>query len=159
MKENMLDVLMYLFENFMDNEEINYPEQSAINGELVAAGFEQPDIDKALNWLEDLSVLQQDAVDLCAPSQDALRVFSDRECKRMDADCRGFLMFLDQMGIIDPTSRELIVDRVMALEAEEIDLDQVKWVAMMVLFNRPGQEAAFAWLENLVYNEMEVTLH
>lgn len=159
MKENMLDVLMYLFENIMDSEENAYPEQSMINHELVAAGFDQPEIDKAMNWLEDLSTLQQIPELSIVVSQPAIRIYGAREIKRLDEDCRGFLMFLDQMDIIDPTSRELIIDRLMALETEEIDLEQVKWVAMMVLFNRPGQEAAFAWLENLVYQDMETTLH
>lgn len=159
MKENMLDVLMYLFENVMDSEEQSYPEQAVINSELVAAGFEQREIDKALNWLEDLSTLQQSAQHGIAPGQTGMRVFAEREIKRLDEDCRGFLTFLDQMEIVDTPSRELIIDRLMALETEEIDLEQVKWVTMMVLFNRPGMEAAFAWLENLVYQDMEVTLH
>jgi len=29
----------------------------------------------------------------------------------------------------------------------------------MVLFNQPGQEAAYAWLEDLVFEEMETYLH
>ena len=38
----------------------------------------------------------------------------------------------------------------MALEDEEIDLDQLKWVVLMVLFNQPGRESAYAWMEDLV---------
>ena len=57
------------------------------------------------------------------------------------------------------TSRELVIDRVMALESEEIDLDQLKWVVLMVLFNQPGSEAAFAWMEDLVLDEVVGQLH
>jgi len=45
------------------------------------------------------------------------------------------------------------------LEAGDIDLDHLKWVVLMVLFNMPGQEAAFAWMEDMVFNEMPVDLH
>ena len=52
---------------------------------------------------------------------------------------------------MDPIRRELVIDRVMALESEEIDLEQLKWLILLVLFNQPGQEAAFAWMEDLVF--------
>ncbi|MCL5801504.1 MAG: DUF494 domain-containing protein, partial [Gammaproteobacteria bacterium] len=32
-------------------------------------------------------------------------------------------------------------------------------VVLMVLFNQPGQEAAVAWMEDLVYEEMTGTMH
>ncbi|MHB8416035.1 MAG: DUF494 family protein, partial [Acidiferrobacteraceae bacterium] len=60
-----------------------------------------------------------------------------------------------QSGVLDPVTRELVLERVMALEAEEIDLEQMKWVILMVLFNRPGQEQAYAWVEDLVFNEVQ----
>jgi Smg protein len=60
---------------------------------------------------------------------------------------------------LDPTTRELVIDRVMALETDDIDLDQLKWVVLMVLFNQPGHEAAFAWMEDLVFNEVRGYLH
>jgi Smg protein len=36
----------------------------------------------------------------------------------------------------------------MALNMQEVDLEQVKWITMMVLFNLPGRESACAWFEN-----------
>ena len=47
----------------------------------------------------------------------------------------------------------------MALESEDISLEQLKWVALLVLFNQPGQEAAFAWMHDLVYDMPSVSLH
>lgn len=46
-----------------------------------------------------------------------------------------------------------MIDRVMALETDEIDLRQLKWIILMVLFNQPGQEDACAWLEDLVFDD------
>ena len=63
-------------------------------------------------------------------------------------------MFLEQTGVLDHNTREMVIDRVMALESEEIDLEQLKWVVLMVLFNQPGREAAYAWMEDLVFDEM-----
>ena len=47
----------------------------------------------------------------------------------------------------------------MALEADEIDIGQLKWIVLMVLFNRPGQEQAFVWMEDLVMDDMYGCVH
>jgi Smg protein len=77
----------------------------------------------------------------------------------LDLESRGFLMFLEQMGILTPSSRELVIDRVLALDANDVDIEQLKWVLLMVLFNEPGQEAAYAWMEDLVFDNIASTLH
>ena len=38
----------------------------------------------------------------------------------------------------------------LALDADELDTEQLKWVVLMVLSSQPGQEAAFQRLEDLV---------
>jgi len=159
MKESVLDVLMYLFENYMSDEADVGQDRETLKTELVGAGFNDREIGKALDWLEGLADLQHTSVDLPLKHSHSIRVYSDRECEKLDIDSRGFLLFLEQVGVLDHTTREMVIDRVMALEGADMDLDQLKWVILMVLFNQPGQEAAFAWMEDLVLDEMESTLH
>ncbi|MEO5703313.1 MAG: DUF494 family protein [Gammaproteobacteria bacterium] len=159
MKENILDVLMYLFENYMDNDVDRNPDQETLKLELVEAGFTQAEINKAFIWLEGLAVLQDSLPSHTLKSGRSIRIFTDQEAEKVGIECRGFLLFLEQVGVLDQANRELVIDRVMALETEEIDLEQLKWVVLMVLFNQPGQEAAFAWVEDLVYEETAGTLH
>ena len=66
---------------------------------------------------------------------------------------------MEASGVIDPVTRELVIDRLMALEEDEITLDQLKWVMLLVLFNQPGQEHAYHMLEDLVFDEMQGHLH
>jgi Smg protein len=40
-----------------------------------------------------------------------------------------------------------------------MDLEQMKWIILMVLFNQPGQEQAYAWMEDLVFNETQGALN
>lgn len=157
MKENVLDILMYLFENYISDEIELEPDEDVLRKELVAAGFRGVEIEKAFDWLEDLADLQEG--DGNGFSQQSIRVYSDEEMRRMGPEARGFLMYLEQMAVLSPASRELVIDRVMALETDDIDLDQLKWVVLMVLFNQPGQEAAYAWIEDLVFNEAPEYLH
>jgi len=159
MKENMLDVLMYLFENYM-NDEIEFStDEEALRTELREAGFSQAEIGKAFDWLEGLAGMQNDPDTPPVRRSQSLRVYTDKECEKLDPDSRGFLLFLEQVNVLDHFTRELVIDRVMALDNEEIDLDQLKWVILMVMFNQPGQEAAFAWMEDLVFDEMVGELH
>ena len=89
----------------------------------------------------------------------SIRMFSEAEMSRLDTECRGFILFLEQMGVLTPASRELAIDRAMALENEYFDIEQMKWVILMVLFNQPGEEAAYAWVEDLVFDTMASGLH
>jgi hypothetical protein len=42
-------------------------------------------------------------------------------------------------------------------KADDIDLHQLKWIILMVLFNQPGREEAYAWLEDLVFDDVPAT--
>lgn len=161
MKENVFDVLIYLFENYINDDadevELNQ-DREELKHELMEAGFQHHAIGKALDWLEGLAELRTGAEQAVAPGQ-SIRIYSDLECEKLDAECRGFMLFLEQMGVLDHTTREMVIDRVMALDGNEIDLEQLKWVILMVLFNQPGREAAFAWMEDLVLDEAAGILH
>lgn len=159
MKENVLDVLMYLFENYyMDDDRDPGPNQEDLRVELREAGFPNTEIQKAFEWLEALAA-HRDVPPPASEQAHSLRIFGEVEAERLDLECRGFLIFLEQVGILDPSSRELIIEQVMALGASDIDIDQLKWVILMVLFNQPGQEAAYAWMEDLVFEHLTGSIH
>jgi Smg protein len=86
-------------------------------------------------------------------------VFIDSETERLDTDCRDFLIYLSNVGILDPQRRELVIDRLLALQSDEITLEDVKWVVLMVLFNQPGQEANYAWMEDLMFDTQQEYRH
>ena len=159
MKESVLDVLMYLFENYYMDEEISgRPDRESLQVELLEAGFPPGEVHKAFDWLEDLAA-QRAAGQPIRAAAHSIRFYTDRETEHLDLECRGFLMFLEQMGILTAASRELVIDRVMALDAADMDIEQLKWIVLMVLFNEPGQEAAYAWMEDLVFDNVAGILH
>ncbi|MEO0347531.1 MAG: DUF494 domain-containing protein [Pseudomonadota bacterium] len=158
MKENVLDVLMYLFETYVDAEDQADSDEAELRDELSRAGFHDTEIEHALSWLDGLSA-NNDLISHNAQTERGTRVFTDLECARIDVDGRGYLLYLEQIGILLPEQRELVVDRLLALEAPEIDIEQIKWVVMMVLFSQPGQEQAFSRMEDLVFEECEGALH
>ncbi len=160
MKENVLDVLMYLFENYMDEGPEFNSDQETLLVELSQAGFPRSEINKAFSWLEGLSAMREAAEPVCTPARSgSLRHYCSREQVKISREARGFIQFLEDNGVLDAAARELIIDRVMALEAEEIDLEQLKWVILLVLFNQPGREQAYAWMEDLVFDGVPQYLH
>ena len=158
MKESVLDVLMYLFENYFYEEPEEQPDRDSLEQNLHEAGFTNQEIEKAFKWLDGLAE-QRFQPEFKMHTDEPVRVFVDSEISRLDTDCRDFLMYLSNCGVLDVQRRELVLDRLMALEAEEICLEDVKWVVLMVLFNQPGQEANFAWMEELMFDSEQDYRH
>jgi Smg protein len=161
MKEDVLDVLLYVFENYQETGLPHHDNPDILKTELEAAGFQRQQVDHACTWLEGLAAQQREPGPQLSAS--AMRAFAPVELAWLSTECRGFVLHLEQLGILTPELRETVLDRLMALAehhpAEEIDLEQTKWVVLMVLFNQPGQEAAYAWVEDLVYNQHGGLLH
>jgi Smg protein len=160
MKPNVLDVLIYLFENFMDEEVDVFLDRDDLESQLRKAGFAAREVDKAFDWLETLAEPEgMQSENPALATGKTFRVFTGDELAKLDTDSRGFLLFLETVGVLDAAARELVIDRVMALDADEIDLEQLKWVILMVLFNQPGQDQAFFWMEDLVMDDVSRSLH
>ncbi len=157
----MFDILMYLFENYIHSEAEVMVDHDILTDELTRAGFHQDEIYKALTWLEKLAALQDsDAYPyLTRVGRQSVRVYTDEETKILDVECRGFLMFLEQVNVLDFTTREMVIDRVMELDTDFFSMEDLKWVVLMVLFNVPGKENAYSQMEDLIFDEQEGPLH
>ena len=84
MKDSVLDILIHLFENFLDAEDDSSPDREAIKTELEQAGYPEAEIERALIWLESLATDPDRA--LGEGTARAVRVFSGSEQVRLDTD-------------------------------------------------------------------------
>lgn len=157
----MFDILMYLFENYIHSEAEIMVDHDVITDELTRAGFHQDEIYKALTWLEKLAALQDtDAYPYFSrEATRSFRIYTEEEKLLLDVECQGFLMFLEQVNLLDFTTREMVIDRVMELDTKFFSIDDLKWVVLMVLFNVPGKETAYSQMEDLIFDEQEGPLH
>ncbi|MGQ8367036.1 DUF494 family protein [Glaciecola sp. 1036] len=158
----MFDILMYLFENLVYHESDLQTDQDELTDELIRAGFHHDEIYKALDWLEKLSELQQTEQtpylsSVILPS--STRVYTYNEQLRLDSQCRGFISFLENINVLDSSTREMVIDRVMELDSTEFCVVDLKWVVLMVLFNVPGKEKAYEQMEELLFEVPEGYLH
>lgn len=158
MKESVLDVLMYLFEQYVDEDmEEHEADRDQLESRLIDAGFPANEINRAFEWLDGLA--EQREAPLAHTVRPSLRLYTNAEQARLDSEMRGFLLFLEQSEVLTSATRELVLDRVMALDEAEIDLEQLKWIVLMVLFNQPDRELAYNELEDLVFDETPSYLH
>ena len=136
MENTVFDILVYVFDRYMLEELPAETERETIERDLARVGFGEAKVTRALDWLADLADYRSTAAP--GPGPLAFRAYSGSEMRRLDADCRGLLASLEQGGMLTGAQREIVIDRLLALDTEELSLEQVKWVVMMVLSSQPG---------------------
>jgi Smg protein len=130
----MYDILVYLFENCQQNE-LAY-DRERVAKKLSAAGFEDSDISEALHWLAGVMRSPASGLHKLPDARSTFRAYAPRELVKLDAACRGFLLTLEQSGILDPETRELVIERALAASGDALSLEQLKLIVLMVLWNR-----------------------
>lgn len=161
MKEDMLEVLIYLFENYIVDGTSFGPGQDELTKELVGAGFASEEIDKAFVWLEDLlDICEQDESQwLQRQASSSVRIYTDEEVQSLKLEGQSLLTRLVHAGVLDQFSREMVIDRVMALDSIDVNIDHIKWVVLMVLSNQPGFAEIAEWAEVVVTDEFVPVFH
>ena len=160
MKEGVIDVLMYIFSSYADQDESLPEDRDGIGADLRAAGFEPLEIDKAFEWLDGLAAAETASAD--DQSDNATRILAAEESARLSYGAQGFLLFLEHSGVLTSRLRETVINRAMALESDsEIDVDELKWIVMMVLFNNSDEqdENTLMHYEDIVFADQPAVFH
>lgn len=127
----MIDILVYLFENYADFAD--QPQPEALARKLNALGFPENDISRALLWLTEL---QHAPREVTPPAATSLRLYTAQEHAKLGEDALAFLAFLETAGVVDAGLRELIVERTRRLPDDPVDFEDFKIVVLMVLWCR-----------------------
>ncbi|MBW9313042.1 DUF494 domain-containing protein [Escherichia coli] len=156
----MFDVLMYLFETYIHTEAELRVDQDKLEQDLTDAGFDREDIYNALLWLEKLADYQEGLAEPMQLASDPLsmRIYTLKSVKDW-MPAVVVLLFLEQIQVLNLETREMVIERVLALDTAEFDPEDLKWVILMVLFNIPGCENAYQQMEELLFEVNEGMLH
>jgi Smg protein len=128
----MFDILVYLFENYFDTG--NCPDSATLTRKLSLAGFDDEEITLALDWLSDLSSHDVDRYPAGLAESGSMRYFTVEEMEIIDTEGRGFILFLEQAGVINPLQRELLIDRVIRMDGDTSSLEKIKLVVLFDLW-------------------------
>ena len=130
----MYEILAYLFEHCQRTDLAQ--DSDLVAKKLSAAGFEDTDISEALSWLAGVLTVPHRN---CAPipdSRNTFRAYAPKELVKLDTECRGFLLTLEQSGILTPHTREHVMERALAATGPALSLEQLKLIVLMVLWNQ-----------------------
>jgi len=149
--DSVLDILIYVFDRYMLAETPAVPQRAHLARDLERAGFARAKVERALDWLTDLAFRQERAGPAQAGAQaQGVRVFTDGELMRLSTECRGLLLTLERAQVLTAEQREIVIERMLALDADEPDTEQLKWVVLMVLSSQPACEVSVERLGGLM---------
>ncbi|MGQ5521795.1 DUF494 family protein [Chitinimonas sp. PSY-7] len=152
----MFDVLAFLFEQYVSLDD--YPDRNALARQLSAAGFDEDEIDEALDWLSEFDQLDLAPYAVLDRGTSLPRVLHPREASRLTAEAQSLFHYLSSSGALSSGQRELLIDQLMQSNAQLVDDEAVKRVALMVLW-RQGNDLANLLIEELLFSESDVAMH
>ena len=128
---------------------------------MLEEGFHKNEITKALAWLDDLAGMPQQNPESKTQLAKATshRIYSDIEQQRLPHDCQAYISYLEQADILNTHSREMVIDCAMSLDSMIWQLDDFKWLILMVLFNDPNNNDAFLQLESMLLDYQDGLIH
>ncbi|KXW55926.1 DUF494 domain-containing protein [Ferrovum sp. PN-J185] len=149
----MVDILIFVYENFFTSG--IYPSNTTLQTRLFAAGFNEKEVNLALDWFDHLDQLSNQSGN--SQPNETIRCLHAHEQEKISASVWGFLLFLEQNSIISAIQREWVLSSLMSLDVNEIDVERVKLITLMILW-RQGQSSETLLLEELLH-EHEFLLH
>lgn len=129
----MYEILAYLFENCHQADLTH--NRHDVAKRLSAAGFHKSDISEALGWMAGVVRAPQHDVAPLPDAQHSFRAYAPKELVKLDTECRGLLLSLEQAGILTAVTRELAIERALAASAEPLTVEQLRLIVLMVLWS------------------------
>jgi len=157
--ESFLNVLMYVFENYVeDNIKLKKPQE--IINKMIQEGFGQEQAHQAIDWFNVLAK-QQDAANTFYQDKrpDSFRVYSHYEQHKITEEARQFLTDLESGGLIDAHLHEVILHQALVMDEPLIELAEIQWITLMSLYGIPEKKPQLAALEDYILFEKEGSAH
>lgn len=157
----MFEIIIYLFESYMQVDQTIEINAQEITDELLEEGFNKNEITKALAWLDKLACLPQQNPQSKTQSAKPTshRIYSEIEQQRLQRDCQGYLYYLEQAELLNTHTREVVIDCAMSLDIVTLPVDELKWLILIVLFNDPNSDDAFLQLESMLLDYQDGLIH
>lgn len=145
MRERMFHMVNLIVEHLLKESTISFYEPE-IAELLRSHGFDSDEISEAFHWLHHFGTWGESGLGGREGTSAAFRVFSDEERLAFTAEAGGYLLQLHQMGLIDDSMREEIIQRALSLVEGDITRDDIRAMALLVAFHRSQKH----WQTDLV---------
>lgn len=155
MSENFLQILLYLFGHYVASDLLKPTDPDSLLSELTDAGFSNKEAKQALEWL---AGTKTNAAIVARKHEHSLRLYTPSEMAKLDVKARGYLLFLEQTGVLDGVNRERIIDRAMALEYRNVGLLEIHYLSRILLKDDGAKTDAARQMRELLLS-VQGTMH
>ena len=133
MKEKVVEILIYIMSEIQSNKRLGEIDLVA----LRSKGYTQSEISAAFNWLYDSMYINDSGIAATArPSPSSIRMLHDAEKEVLTVECQGYLIQLQQLGLLDGKDMEIVIERAMMSGYERISLPELREIVAAVMFAR-----------------------
>ncbi|MCD6047666.1 MAG: hypothetical protein K0S08_1313 [Gammaproteobacteria bacterium] len=145
----MFDVLIEIL-NFLESGVFDVKHyQDHWEKELQQVGVKSEDLQSFLEVLEKISRLQAFVQQAKPCGGFPLRIYTEKEAERLDAETRGLLLHFENIGLLPPELREVVIDQALKLEDIEINLPRLRLLILLVLFHQASLDVMLSHYETL----------
>lgn len=149
----ILEIVTFLFQNCLGSDGTLPKDQSKLVEFLEKAGFSKKTINIALEWLNGLLVYQDQMV---SPQSNSAHMYTPKESACLGTECINYILMLEREKILIPLTREVVIGQLMLLTYYPLEVADVKWVTLVVLYSFKNQKEALVKFEQMIMGK-EVT--
>jgi len=134
-KEKIVEILIYIMSEIQENKRLSEIDL----GDLKERGYTQSEISAALGWLYDnMRVTEGSSVRGGRPSGESRRVLHEAEKFVLSTESHGYLIQLTELGLLDDTDLENVIERAMLAGYDKISLGELQEIVASVLLTKTG---------------------
>ena len=144
--EKVMEIIVFLMKHMQD-EKGRFNDIADVSQSLVGHGYTQQEVNTAFAWLFDrLQAQAEVVVDPTQPLQPKPnRILHAVEQLMIQPDAYGYLLELRELGLINDTQTELIIERAMLTGARSVTREDIKTIAAPILFESDSGQV-MVWL-------------
>ena len=137
MKEKVVEILIYIMSEMQENKGLNDIDLA----ELETRGYTQSEISAAFSWLHDNLFLKEGPVGVRSrPRKGSWRILHEAEKFVVSTECQGYLIQLRELGLLDDTDLENVIERAMMSGLELISLPDLQAMVASVLLAKGSSD-------------------
>ena len=137
MNETLFEILIYLLNHFLQKQKLPPAAHLTAQWEYMNANV--------IDLVELPPVANTFALNFSS-----IRLFSDKECEKIQCNGRGFILLTEQLGILTAFDRETLIQRLMASHSALISMDELKWTLLETLSLRMSAYQLF-FINDILY--------
>ena len=135
----MFNILMGVIEGLQKGSDLAQLCDEIVD-QLLEAKVSDEEIAKFLDSMQRISELQAMVQRLIPAGGFPIRIYSPNEMDKLDTACRSYLLQLEQDSVLPPPLREVVIEQALSMEEVDMDIDRLRLLVTLVLFNQTGVE-------------------